>query len=1099
MTDRDTHEALVGRRVGPFQVMEELGSGAMGTVYRAQDLFLGRTVALKVHRKRPNAQGLRRFLQEARAAQAISHLNIASTFDAGSEGNLYYLAMELVGGTALSSVLRNGAIPWPDAIEIVAQVCAGLAAAHRAGVMHRDLKPSNVMIGRDGIVKLVDFGLAKRIEPDESEEIEHTIVDWASVQTSPGAVLGTPAYMSPEQARGRTVDARADVFSVGVLTWEMIVGQVLFRRSTPAQTLRAIIEDQAPSLSHVPGTPAWIISFVSRCLEKEPLLRFADASHLSQALTDLRATGLDDGPANLARIVAQTLGPRIANTSSAHTATPWAARQRVREGHFVGRSDALQRVDQALSRGARLVAIVGDRGMGKSRLAAEYVVRQCEPVIWVDVARVTQERDFNLALAFALGLSERDATPERITRRLVDRSHGLLVVDGMEGLGPRAEPLLTRFIDNAPRTQFLVTTTMPLSPERSVQITLEGLSIDESIEHFRREFFETAPDVRPPNNEETGALVRSLQQNPLALSFTVQRVAEDGINAVLDLVQRSTFTFDLRHTSDRIWPTALSASFQLLSPSQQHLLITLAIFDTFDVRAVESLVEAGKNRVLEDELESLARQGILRTVRHPDLLASTRYALPDSLFAFASHELRHRGDEETLAVRHAAHYANLCTKWIDLLRTDPSAESWRELVAERGNLLLAGTRAIERDKQRKDYELWLGLGTRTVSSYAMAAFVRSSDRTHVPLLTLLIQRGEEAGQPNGPVHAEALLAHADLIANQDPKRAAQDLDRALKLAAQNAQPALRARIFAARAELHVRNGRTAEAIEDARQSGMIAERLANKTELQAALLALVHAHAVAEDLEEASEALRLAERIAGERDDAYAEARIAMLEGDLHLERSELPQGTQSYERALELAYGIGDLRMQGEVSLRLAELAHRAAQPELARARYATAAQRARETNDPRNHGRVMLGMGELELDEERFARALALFREAQAQFAGIGEVRGEAFALAGGAAALATQGELNDASSELTRATLLVRDLDIQSKRVVGVWAGFLDVAVHPGEEGLTRARARLGRVSFTKGAEVVTPPLVREAYAQAALVLGRRIQDLEAALLG
>jgi tetratricopeptide (TPR) repeat protein len=366
----------------------------------------------------------------------------------------------------------------------------------------------------------------------------------------------------------------------------------------------------------------------------------------------------------------------------------------------------------------------------------------------------------------------------------------------------------------------------------------------------------------------------------------------------------------------------------------------------------------------------------------------------------------------------------------------------------------------------------------------------------VPLLAQLIQRGEEAGYPNGAVHAEALLAHAELIANHDAKRAALDLDRALAIASRHAQQALRARIFAARAELHVRAGRTAGAIEDARQSGMIAERLSNKTELQAALLALVHAHAVAEDLDEAAEALRLAERIAGERDDAYAEARIAMLEGDLHVDKNALTQAILAYERALELAYGIGDLRMQGEVSLRLAELAHRSAQFELARARYATAAQRARETNDPRNHGRVMLGMGELELDEERFVRALALFREAQAQFAGIGEVRGEAFALAGCAAALATRGDLNDASSELTRATLLVRDLDVQSKRVVGVWAGFLDVAVHPGEEGLTRARARLGRVSFTKGAEVVTPPLVREAYAQAALVLERRIQDLEAA---
>jgi tetratricopeptide (TPR) repeat protein len=205
------------------------------------------------------------------------------------------------------------------------------------------------------------------------------------------------------------------------------------------------------------------------------------------------------------------------------------------------------------------------------------------------------------------------------------------------------------------------------------------------------------------------------------------------------------------------------------------------------------------------------------------------------------------------------------------------------------------------------------------------------------------------------------------------------------------------------------------------------------------------------------------------------------------------------FERALELAAFTGNLRQQCEISLRLAELAHRAGQPEEARARYAVAARHAKETNDPRQHGRVMLGMGELELDEERFQRALSLFREAQVELAGIAEPRGEVFALAGAAATLATMGALQDGSAELTRATLLARSLDATSQRVVGLWAGFLDLAVHPGEEGIARAQSRLGRISVMPGSELVAPPLVREAFVQAALVLERRIRDLETVTRG
>lgn len=1081
----------------------------MGTVYRARDLFLGRTVALKVHKKRPNEQGLRRFLQEARAAEALSHPNVSSTLDAGSEGDFYYLATELVSGTTLGAIVRGGPLPWPDALAIALQMSAGLGAAHAAGVMHRDLKPSNVMIGREGVVRLVDFGLAKQIaaiDPGDGD----TIVDWQSVQTSPGAVLGTPAYMAPEQAGGRPVDARTDVFSLGVTIWETVAGTPLFRRTTPAQTLRAIISDSAPRLDvAAPGTPRWLADVVARCVEKEPLLRYSDAGMVWQALEDGRVEEGEAARSDLAGLVLRSIGPRIsiAPPPFVPTAFPTAARNATRQGSFVGRIDELNRLDALLSRGARLVSLVGPGGVGKTRLAAEYALRESgEPVVWVELTGLSREAQLLEAMAFALGLSEREASHDRIERRLAERAGGLVVLDGFERLVPDGLAALSRWIEQRPSqdaltragrtSQFLVTsrTLVPLASDHAIE--LDGLAPDEALELFAGHLARLAPSAAQ-DTASLEILVRSLEQNPLALALTAARVAEDGLSSVLDRVARTTQLLDAYDDSrDEGTPlrTALEASFQLLPPVEQHLVVSLAVFDTFDVPAVEALLEASRERKIGEQIRSLLSGGLLRSATHPDQLAVPRYALEDAVRSFAERELAVRGDRDTLEMRHAAYYANAAKRWIDLLRSDPARESWRELLAERGNLFLAGRRALAART-----ELFLGLGLRAVSAYAIAALERSGDRAHVPLLASLLEAGEALGAPNGAVHAEALLAHAQAIESRDEARAEVQLGRALELATSSASPALGARIHAARAELRVRAGRVAEAIEDSRRAAMAAERLASAPELEAALLALVHAHAIAGDLGEAEQALVLAQRIAGARDDAHAEARLAILEGDLHVERGELVLGTRVFERALELAAFTGNLRQQCEISLRLAELAHRAGQPEEARARYAVAARHAKETNDPRQHGRVMLGMGELELDEERFQRALSLFREAQVELAGIAEPRGEVFALAGAAATLATMGALQDGSAELTRATLLARSLDATSQRVVGLWAGFLDLAVHPGEEGIARAKSRLGRISVMPGSELVAPPLVREAFVQAALVLERRIRDLETVTRG
>lgn len=1092
-------DGLVARRIGPYLVLERLGGGAMGTVYRARDLFLGRVVALKVHKRRPNEQGLRRFLQEARAAEALVHPNLSGTIDVGSEGDFYYHAMELVSGTTLQAIVRGGPLPWPDALAIALQMSAGLAAAHAAGVMHRDLKPSNVMISREGVVKLVDFGLAKQIEVLEPGD--NTIVDWQSVQTSPGAVLGTPAYMAPEQAAGRPVDARSDVFALGVTLWEMVTGVALYRRTTPAQTLRAILTDPAPRLDvAAPGTPRWLADVVVRALEKEPLLRFADGAALWAALDDGRHLEGDAARADLAGLVLRSIGPRIAVAPPPllPASLPDAARVATRQGPFVGRVTELHRLDAQLSRGARLVSLVGPGGVGKTRLVAEYVLRDSgEPVAWVALSGLTSEAELLEAMAFALGLSEREASHDRIEHRLAERAGGLVVLDGFERLLPGGLATLSRWLDRAPdraanRTQFVLTSRVPVPLATEHAIELEGLAPDEALELVTLQLERLAPG-RHHDTAQLEALARALESNPLAIALTAARVAEDGLEGVLERLLRTTQRFEDEEAREEGAPlrTALETSFHLLPPAEQHLALSLAVFDTFDVAAVEALLEAPRERRIGAQLESLVQSRLLRVAPHPDQLSVPRFALEDAVRAFAVRELSVRGDRDTLELRHAAYYGHAAKGWMELLRSDPSRESWREILAERGNLLAVGRRALVART-----ELFLGLGLRALSAYAVAAHGRTGDRTHVPLLASLLDVGEALGTPNGVVHAEALFAHAEAIASSDPARAEEELGRALEVANAAASPALGARLHACRAELRVRSGRVAEAIVDSRRAAMAAERLASAPELEAALLALVHAHAVAGDLDEAEQALLLAQRIAGARDDAHGEARVAILEGDLHVERGELSLAERVFERALELAVATGNLRLQCEISLRLAELAHRIGNADVARARYAVAARRAEETNEPRHHGRVLLGMGELELDEERFARALSLFREAQLEFAAIVEPRGEAFALAGAAAALATMGALHDASAELTRATLAARSLDPSSQRVVGIWAGFLDLALHPDDEGIGRARSRLGRISSAPGTELVAPSLVREAHVQAALVLEHRIQDLLAA---
>jgi|tagenome__1003787_1003787.scaffolds.fasta_scaffold20974198_2 serine/threonine protein kinase len=278
-----------GTKLGPYEIVSALGAGGMGEVYRARDPRLGREVAIKVlpSGSAPDSERLRRFEQEARATAALNHPSILAVFDIGSQDNSPYIVSELLEGGTLRSRLISGPLPVRKAVDYALQIVRGLAAAHDQGIFHRDLKPENIFITRDGHVKILDFGLAKLTTPEPAAPGVSAQATLDSV-TGRGVLLGTLGYMSPEQCRGATIDARSDIFSFGAVLYEMISGKRAFRGDTTADAISSILKEEPPELSAAGrDVPPVLERIVHHCLEKDPVARFQSASDIAFALEAL--------------------------------------------------------------------------------------------------------------------------------------------------------------------------------------------------------------------------------------------------------------------------------------------------------------------------------------------------------------------------------------------------------------------------------------------------------------------------------------------------------------------------------------------------------------------------------------------------------------------------------------------------------------------------------------------------------------------------------------------------------------------------------------------------------------------------------------------
>jgi Protein kinase domain len=289
---RHTMPLAAGTKLDGYEVLGLLGSGGMGEVYRARDSVLKREVAIKVLRSfvSEDPDRLRRFEQEAQAAAALNHPNILAVHRFGTFEGAPYLVSELLVGDTLRQQLERGPLPVRKAIDYGVQIAHGLAAAHDKGIVHRDLKPENLLVTKEGRVKILDSGLAKLVQSQPDRDGSEPTQTHG---TDPGLIMGTVGYMSPEQVRGKTVDHRADIFAFGAILYEMLSGKRAFQRSTSADTMSAILNEDPPATSQiVQSTPMGLQRVVHRCLEKSPEQRFQSALDLAFALEAVSESGI---------------------------------------------------------------------------------------------------------------------------------------------------------------------------------------------------------------------------------------------------------------------------------------------------------------------------------------------------------------------------------------------------------------------------------------------------------------------------------------------------------------------------------------------------------------------------------------------------------------------------------------------------------------------------------------------------------------------------------------------------------------------------------------------------------------------------------------
>ena len=779
-----------GTRLGRYEVRSLLGQGGMGEVYLAQDLQLKRSVALKVLSRSfvRDDNRLRRFQQEALATSALNHPNIITIHEIGSEEGVDFIATEFIEGLSLRQKLQQGPLELDQALDFGSQIASALAAAHAAGIIHRDIKPDNIMVRSDGYVKVLDFGLAKLTEKrkDDSDSEGATRI---LVETTPGTLMGTVAYMSPQQARGLDLSASTDIWSLGVVLYEMLTGYVPFKAKTIGDTIVAILGNEPPPLAQfVPNAPEDLQQILGRALHKDTVDRYqtiddvvADLRSLRQELHFQAGVKNAEKPDDLqAKSEAE---PRITATRVPHNLPAQLTA-------LIGRNTEMKSVRKLFTTGnARLVTLTGPGGTGKTRLGlqvgTELLTSFQNGVFFVSLAAITDDQLVPSAIAKTLSIKERvDSSSIEDLKEYLHDKEMLLVLDNFEQV-VSAAPLVVELLASAPQLKILVTSRAVLHVTGEHQFPVPPLTVPDTdslpplelLEKFSAVglFIQRARAVKPDfaiTRNNAAAIVeicKRLEGLPLAIELAAARVKSFPPPVLLSRLsnQLAALTGGPRDVPQRqqTMRNAIAWSYELLDDEEKKLFRRLSIFvDGCTTEAAERVCNAIGDLQLDvvDGMASLVDKSFLRQEEH--LGGEFRFRAFETIREFGLECLAKSGEAPPTHQQHAIFFLKFAEQAEPQL-VGPDQETWLDrLETEHGNLRAA----LEWSVETGEIETGLRLGAALWRFWSIRGYLVEGRQRLERIIALCTPQGSKS--LTKVIYAAGVLAEA-----QGDYRAAQSL------------------------------------------------------------------------------------------------------------------------------------------------------------------------------------------------------------------------------------------------------------------------------------------------------------------------------------